>query len=404
MAYTINIEKDLRPAYYDDFRCLAGECRLTCCKGWNITFDKKDYLSLKRQKGSEELNARLKGGLRRIRRGHFAQSFYGEFNMDSNVCPFLREDGLCQLQREKGPDALPEVCRSFPRIESNSIGYWERSLSPACEGVLALLWDLPDGIEFRSDALPKEQRHKIVPADEGQLSLWFPVVREWCIDRLQDRRFTLPQRIWMMGLGLKELADGETDIQRWMAKATLLPESIHISDLFPGSAKNEAIFLTCCLRTLISIHTVDKVFEKSRDKLLAALKLDLQLGLNQVTIPTDIYRTIHANYKKVLGEHEYFMENLMVSILFHLRMPHMNSTEDLWKGYINFCNMYAFYQFLAVMSCREGVSDYKAELFCLVVLASRALIHSPTRQHQLRDEFFQNDSATLAHMAILLGG
>ena len=62
------------------------------------------------------------------------------------------------------------------------------------------------------------------------------------------------------------------------------------------------------------------------------------------------------------------------------------------------------YHFMAVMSCREGVEDIKQELFRLTVFASRSLIHNGARQHQLRDEFFQNDSATLAHMAILLGG
>jgi len=42
------VTKDLRPAYYDDFHCLAAGCKLSCCKGWNITFNKKDYLSIKR--------------------------------------------------------------------------------------------------------------------------------------------------------------------------------------------------------------------------------------------------------------------------------------------------------------------------------------------------------------------
>lgn len=46
---SVLVDKDLRPAYYDDFHCLAAGCRLSCCKGWRISFDKKDYLSLKRK-------------------------------------------------------------------------------------------------------------------------------------------------------------------------------------------------------------------------------------------------------------------------------------------------------------------------------------------------------------------
>ena len=71
---------------------------------------------------------------------------------------------------------------------------------------------------------------------------------------------------------------------------------------------------------------------------------------------------------------------------------------------MNFCNLYGFYRFAAVMSCREGVEDCKRELFDLLVLASRALIHDRERQTALRDELFQHGSATLAHMAVLLNG
>lgn len=30
---TVLVDKDLRPAYYDDFHCLAADCRYSCCKG-----------------------------------------------------------------------------------------------------------------------------------------------------------------------------------------------------------------------------------------------------------------------------------------------------------------------------------------------------------------------------------
>lgn len=69
MAETnITASEDLRPAYYDDFRRLAADCKISCCKErWNITFSKKDYLSIKRQEGSPELKAMLESG---VRRGH----------------------------------------------------------------------------------------------------------------------------------------------------------------------------------------------------------------------------------------------------------------------------------------------------------------------------------------------
>ncbi len=56
------------------------------------------------------------------------------------------------------------------------------------------------------------------------------------------------------------------------------------------------------------------------------------------------------------------------------------------------------------MSCRESVSGNRDELFRLLVEVGMVLLHSRMSQNRLRDEFFQNDSATLAHMAVLLCG
>lgn len=64
----IPIDSDLRPAYYDDFHCLAAGCKWNCCKhNWTIKFSKKDYLLLKRQDYSPEMKKLIEQGVRRIR-------------------------------------------------------------------------------------------------------------------------------------------------------------------------------------------------------------------------------------------------------------------------------------------------------------------------------------------------
>lgn len=396
----ILVDKDLRPVYYDDFHCLAQDCRFSCCKGWKITFSKKDYLSLKRESGSPELKEKLKSGLRRVRNST-SDLTYGEFNMDSGVCSLLREDGLCGLQTERGHGALPYVCRTYPRMESyTSSGCLERSLSPSCEAVLKLLWNLPEGIEFCSDPLPKAEHKRIEPIAEGPMPYWFPVVREWCVDRLQDRRFSLPERILLMGLGLKELAEGGTDIDRWMEWAALLPERTDVSALLPEGDRELVLYLGNCLHVLLLIRTMDRDLCMVSRELAEALRL--KINSDTLTFSAAAYQEARARFEECFRDRDYFMENLMTAAFFHLRLPRMGSAEELWKSYLNFCNLYAMYRFLAVMSCREGVEDARAELFRLLVFAGRSLIHNDKRQTDLRDELFKNDSATLAHMAILV--
>lgn len=406
----LHIEYDLRPAYYDQFQCLADGCRFSCCKGWNITFNKKDYLALRRQDGSDELNATLKECVRRIRQGPNAGKFYGEFDMSSGVCPLLREDGLCSLQLEKGPEALPKVCRVFPRGKTYSdAGYLERHLSPACEGVLELLWNLPGGVDFVADPLPREERRALFFNTPSPLLSRFQDVRSLCIDLLQNRRYTLPQRILLVGLALKELADGETDIDRWLVRTQAMmngPETDERLQL-PSSPKTLSMFLTNNIRVLLASQTPNRDLSATLKEVLDGLGTELTFeGGDSVnfSLPNDPYIAAQARFEENFKDRAYFMENLMVSLFYNLRVPDLMGSDELWKSYVDFCNLYSFYRFMAVCACREGASGDKDELFRMMVCASRGLLHNTPEKSKLRDELFKNDSATLAHMAILLSG
>lgn len=400
---TKQIHADLRPAFYDDFHCLAAECRLSCCVGWHITFNKKDYLSLKRQSGSEDLNARMESGLRRIRKGPLT-IHYGEFTMEGGRCPLLREDCLCALQLEKGHEALPYVCRSFPRAESyQPSGYFERSLSPACEAVLNLLWELPDGVDFLSDPLSKEKWGNANFDFDNSLAKHFQEIRSQCIDILQDRQYPLPQRILLLGLALKELTVENADVSRWLVYVQSLSEQVgELSNL--ASDNTLPMFLSNHLRLLFSLPNVDRQFSTIQAEIAQSMQMQLHPDTSLVTIPTEPYLIARARFQKQIQNGEYFLENLMVSLFFHLHLPDLSTSDTLWKSYVNFCNLYGFYRFMSVMSCREGASGDRDELFRLLVYASRSLIHNNAHQTALRDEFFKNDSATLAHMAILVNG
>ena len=280
-------------------------------------------------------------------------------------------------------------------------GYLERTLTPACEGVLALLWELPEGVEFRSDPLPpEEQRVFTFEEDSSTLLPHFQEIRELCVDILQDRRRPLPERMLLLGMALRPLADGETDIPAWLERSRALLESgetgLLEKDLLP-------MFLVHNVNTILSLDGTDPFFRKTQQTLRSVLGLP-DRSVNRGSIQLEPYLTARERFDREFGNRDYFFENLMVSVFFHMRMPDLTSPEALWKSYVNLCNLYAAYRFLSVMSCREGVEDCKTELFDLLVLSSRALIHNRSRQNAFRDDLFRHDSATLAHMAVLLGG
>ncbi len=87
------------------------------------------------------------------------------------------------------------------------------------------------------------------------------------------------------------------------------------------------------------------------------------------------YLAARERYEERFGDRAYFMENLMVTLFFFLAFPNVEDPKALWKGYVNFCELYAMFRFMAVMSCREGAPGGRDELFRLLVTISRALIH-----------------------------
>ena len=408
---TIPVEYDLRPAYYDKFHCLAADCHLSCCKGWQIAFDKKDYLALKGQTGSQDLNRRMAKALRRRRNNIGTGMGYGEFKMTEDAdCPLHCENGLCALQLEKGHEALPYICKIYPRIEGPApSGYFERALTPSCEAVLALLWDLPDGVDFRSDPLPRGQIKHIPAPRRGSLTAHFQEIRSQCIDFLQNRRFPLPMRILRMGLAMKLLADGEADVDRWNMRAQALNDQAADG----GSAMEEpdekqlSMFLSSNIQLILKYSLENDEFSNVVQDAFGALGIQIETtgeDSKRAVFSPAPYMAARARFQERFGDREYFMENIMVSLFFQLRYPELDSPDTLWRSYVNFCNLYSFYRFMAVMSCREGASGGREELFRLLVHASRLLIHNGAHQSALRDELFENDSATLAHMAILLCG
>lgn len=394
----------LMPAYYKDFHCLMGDCQDTCCTGWRIEFNKKDYLAIKRAPKSEELEELLGQGMRRLReREH--DGMYAEFlARGEDHCTLQSPEGLCRLQLECGADTLPEVCKVFPRVAHWSMAARELSLSPACEGVLSLLWDLPEGIDFIEEPLEKKDFRNYAPVNP--VAGRFADIRSFCIDVLQERSLKLSQRMLFLGFVLQRLREADWEAEDtaevWLAQSEALLHDPALAQQLERLPRNQAMFISNNYRVMTKV-----ALERSSS---AGLARELQASIagmvhkegSQITFDRAVYQELEDKLDELLGHSEYFFENIMVTVFFHLVMPNLTDAENLWEGYVNLCNLYSIFRFSAVCGCAREVS--REQLFHVLVGISRSLLHNKTRSNQLRDEFFQHDSATLAHMAILVGG
>ena len=130
----------LEPDYFEDFRCKCGECRSCCCDGWDIAVSQEEYFRLIGMECSDELHHRLECAFRvpekpapeRFRL--ISSNWLGE-------CPMRDSDGLCMLQKECGEEALPEVCRVYPRSLRCENGQNQACCSSSCEAVIEILME-----------------------------------------------------------------------------------------------------------------------------------------------------------------------------------------------------------------------------------------------------------------------
>ena len=130
--------KLIAPAYYPRFRCLAGACRHTCCRGWEIDLD--DAALTRYEQVGGPLGDKLH---RAIDRAGDAPHF--RLDQQEN-CPFLTKNGLCELILRLGEDSLCQVCADHPRYRGFLTDRTEIGLGLCCEAAARLILTWPEPV------------------------------------------------------------------------------------------------------------------------------------------------------------------------------------------------------------------------------------------------------------------
>lgn len=131
--------KNYQPDYYNNFKCIADKCSITCCQEWKIAVD--DATNRKWKKLSADKVSGKSDNL----------SSYTCHNDGSLVikldekhrCPFLSKDKLCHLVMTYSDEVLSETCALFPREIHQFSTHEERTLMPCCPAVIDLWCEKP---------------------------------------------------------------------------------------------------------------------------------------------------------------------------------------------------------------------------------------------------------------------
>lgn len=190
------------PDYYEEFRCVAGTCKHSCCRSWEIDIDEDTYLYYCSIEGKfgDKLKENIQGKKNRV------------FKMKDGKCPFLKSDQLCEIFIELGEEGLCEVCTEYPRFVTDYQNTRERSLCMSCEEVGRLIFSKKEPVIIKEYIQPgdfetgqTESNKRFYDKDGNILR-----ARDHCIKLLQDRTVQFKDRIKNI-LQLSEQVQKELD-------------------------------------------------------------------------------------------------------------------------------------------------------------------------------------------------
>lgn len=176
MNKKINI---LKSPFYDNFKCTANRCRITCCKGWDVSIDNDTYRKWANEKSE------LEYALNNIKSKKCKDKTEYFINKETKEkCPLLDINGLCEVVKKNGEDYLSTTCHTFPRIENVFENRKELSLSCSCPEVVEIIGNINE--------VSEEYFHIGEGLKEEDLEL---KIRNNLIKLVQNKEYTLEYKL-----------------------------------------------------------------------------------------------------------------------------------------------------------------------------------------------------------------
>ena len=186
-----------KPAYYEDFHCIASLCPDSCCRLWDVEVD-ADTAALYRS---------LPGALgQRMQTALYEEDGETYIAMEEGKCPFWRADGLCRIQSELGEQALSQVCTEFPRLHHDYGDFLELGLELSCPEAARIILSADPAPALTEEAPGGEE-----PGYEEEAMAVLKETRRQAYEILDDRTQPIGKALALLllwGCHAQELLDG----------------------------------------------------------------------------------------------------------------------------------------------------------------------------------------------------
>lgn len=129
--------KIIKPAFYKDFKCIAGDCPDSCCQGWEVDADAESLAYYKSLDAELPIKKKIDSVLAK---DEFDNTIFTL--APKKRCPFLNGENLCDMHIAIGEEHTPYTCRTFPRFIYEYGGIKEIGVSFSCPVAAETMYNL----------------------------------------------------------------------------------------------------------------------------------------------------------------------------------------------------------------------------------------------------------------------
>ena len=366
---------------------------INCCeRNWDIDIDDAIYKKYRKIKPSEKSQEILSHIVRDDKRNSYM--------LIGRPCPFLTPEKFCEIQLNYGEEFLSQTCATYPR-RTHAVGkFFERSLTLTCPVAAEMVLFTQEPMKFEFVEVPDKIHSKHgrigitkVPIEERDA----PLAREiqiTMISILQARRFTLDQRLIVLGLFLDKLQElisdkSDTDtlislIAAYRSEDFLTEE---ISPLLSGFVFDAKNFITFMIKFIG--HALGALRSTEGERFFKAFEEVLEIHpdkKNLVYLPEIVatFEKLAADRKNFSEKYSAFLENYLVNELFYNMYPWRFIKESLTKNFIVFLISYKIFELITFATVQSGL-DSKEDLLLMINWFMTKTDHNP----ELYKRFFE---------------
>jgi lysine-N-methylase len=404
----------LAPQYMKSFRCIGTSCEDSCCIGWRVDIDHETYKKYRNIKGGE-LSLLLEKNVTRNRSATKSEGNYARIKLaEGGICPFLDHERLCKIQHAHGEGYLSDVCTTYPRAVNLLNGIMERSAAMSCPEAARIALLQPEPMEFDEEEEPAVTRniiqssintHEPKFADKAQKHFWR--LRIFSISVLQDRRYTLGERLVILGIFYDRVREA---IKK--EKADEIPDVIaaHANMLEDGSLKvliNRMPAKDAIQMKLLKEIADRRYFSAVSNKRYLECFSEFLHGIRYTADSTveEIGQRYHEAwqdyYEPYMREHEYILENYLVNYIFKNFFP-FTAGNSVFDSYMMLVIHYALIKMhlIGMAGFQKGLTD---ELVIKLIQSfAKTVEHNQLYVNEIAALMKQNDFSTMAYMSVLI--